>query len=76
MSTSRQFACGYAIFQHDLALECWLDAELNTEVTLKAGELYLDFDMEPPAPLERLKFRAHRNGAYYKDLVQSVKAAA
>ncbi len=59
-----------------LGFNCWLDEELNTEVTLKAGELYLDFDMEPPAPLERLTFRAHRNGDYYKDLVQSVKAAA
>lgn len=53
----------------------WLDPELNTQVTLMAGQLYLDFDIEPPAPLERLTFRAHRNGAYYEELVSSVAAA-
>lgn len=53
---------------------CWLDPELNTEVTLKAGQLYLDFDIEPPAPLERLTFQAHRNGEYYEELVSSVVA--
>lgn len=52
----------------------WLDPELNTEATLKAGKLYLDFDIEPPAPLERLSFRAHRNGSYYEELVASVVA--
>jgi phage tail sheath protein FI len=59
-----------------LGFNCWLDEELNTEVTLKAGKLYLDFDFEPPAPLEHLVFRAHRNGTYYDDLVQAVKKAA
>lgn len=52
----------------------WLDPELNTEATLKAGKLYLDFDIEPPAPLERLTFRAHRNGSYYEELIASVVA--
>lgn len=54
----------------------WLDPELNTQATLVAGQLYLDFDIEPPAPLERLTFRAHRNGAYYEELVSSVVSAA
>lgn len=54
----------------------WLDPELNTQATLIAGQLYLDFDIEPPAPLERLTFRAHRNGAYYEELVSSVVSAA
>lgn len=53
---------------------CWLDPELNTEVTLKAGQLYLDFDIEPPAPLERLTFQARRNGGYYEELVSAVVA--
>lgn len=52
----------------------WLDPELNTETTLKAGKLYLDFDIEPPAPLEHLTFRAHREGSYYEELVSSVAA--
>lgn len=55
---------------------CWLDPELNTQTTLAAGQLYLDFDIEPPAPLERLTFRAHRNGDYYEDLVSSVTSAS
>ncbi|MFV1492405.1 phage tail sheath C-terminal domain-containing protein [Phaeobacter sp. JH18-32] len=59
-----------------LGFNCWMDAELNTEATLKAGKLYLDYDLEPPAPLEHLIFRGHRNGAYYDDLVSGVKQAA
>lgn len=59
-----------------LGASCWLDPELNTQVTLMAGQLYLDFDIEPPAPLERLTFRAHRNGDYYEDLISSVASAA
>lgn len=54
----------------------WFDPELNTETTLKAGKLYLDYDFEPPAPLENLIFRAHRNGKYYDDLVSSVVTAS
>jgi len=50
----------------------WIDPELNSEVDLKAGKLTVDFDIEPPAPLERLTFRAHRNGAYYEELVASI----
>jgi phage tail sheath protein FI len=59
-----------------LGFNIWLDPELNTEATLKAGLLYLNFDFEPPAPLERLVFRAYRNGDYYDDLIASVSAAA
>ncbi|MEM7047000.1 MAG: phage tail sheath subtilisin-like domain-containing protein [Pseudomonadota bacterium] len=54
---------------------CWLDEELNTPTSLKAGKLYLDFDIEPPAPLERLTFRAHREDGYYRELVAQVQAA-
>jgi uncharacterized protein len=53
----------------------WLDPELNSEANLKAGKLYVDFDIEPPAPLEHLVFRAHREGAYYKELVTAVLSA-
>jgi phage tail sheath protein FI len=51
-----------------------LNPELNTEVTLKAGQLYVDFDIEPPAPMERLTFRAYRNGDYYEELISSALA--
>ncbi|CAM3708453.1 hypothetical protein CESP606_04140 [Cereibacter sphaeroides] len=39
---------------------------------MKAGKLFLDFDIEPPAPLEHLTLQAHRNGDYYEELVLSV----
>ncbi|WP_323010031.1 phage tail sheath subtilisin-like domain-containing protein [Paracoccus sp. (in: a-proteobacteria)] len=52
--------------------KAWLDPELNTEATLKAGKLYMNFDIEPPAPLEHLVLQAHRNGDYYEELVLSV----
>lgn len=51
---------------------CWLDPELNTPADLMAGRLSLDFDIEPPAPLERLTFRAHREAGYYTELVDAV----
>jgi phage tail sheath protein FI len=54
----------------------WLDPELNTETELKAGKLYVNFDIEPPAPLEHLTFRAYRNGEYYEELVEEVALAA
>ena len=50
----------------------WVDPELNTEAELRAGKLSVDFDIEPAAPLERLTFRARRNGAYYDELVTAV----
>ena len=49
--------------------ECWLDPGLNSKEQLMAGKLFLDFDIEPAGPLERLTFRAHRNNGYYEELV-------
>lgn len=54
----------------------WLDPEMNQSIDLQAGKLTVDFDLEPPAPLERLTFRAHRNGEYYEELVNQVIEAA
>jgi hypothetical protein len=56
--------------------KAWLDAELNTADQLTAGKLFVDFDIEPAAPLEHLTFRAHRNAGYYEELVNQVAAAA
>ena len=53
----------------------WIDPELNSATELMAGKLYLDFDIEPPAPLEQLTFRAHREGDYYTELVNAVATA-
>lgn len=55
---------------------CWLDEELNTPASLAAGQLWVDFDLEPVGPLERLTFRAHRNGGYYEELLQDAIQAA
>ncbi len=55
---------------------CWIDPDLNTQATLKAGKFFLNFDIEPPAPMERLTFRAYRNGSYYEELIADVNAAA
>ncbi|WP_282094307.1 phage tail sheath C-terminal domain-containing protein [Epibacterium ulvae] len=59
-----------------LGFECYFDPELNTEETLKAGKLYLNYRMEPPAPLEHLIFLKERHGAYYDNLVQDIQRAA
>lgn len=53
----------------------WIDPELNTSSQLQQGILTVDFDIEPPAPLEHLIFRAHRNVNYYDDLIETVVAA-
>lgn len=50
--------------------KCWIDATVNTRQTFAAGELTVDFDLEPPALLEHLIFRARRNTDYYSDFVQ------
>lgn len=54
--------------------DVWVSPDLNTQTTLKAGQLYVDFDFEPPGQLERLTFRASRNGSYWEELVSSVAA--
>lgn len=54
----------------------WLDPELNTKDRLMAGQLFLNFDNEAPAPLERLTFRAYRNAGYYEELVAQFQQAA
>ncbi|PZO04858.1 MAG: phage tail protein [Alphaproteobacteria bacterium] len=53
-----------------------LNPDLNTEASLKAGRLYVDFDIEPPAPLERITFQARRDGGYYADVIASAVQAA
>jgi len=52
--------------------QCWFDPALNTKDQLMAGKLTMDFDLEPPAPLERLTFRAHREADYYTELAEAV----
>jgi phage tail sheath protein FI len=50
--------------------ECWIDPSVNTPATFAGGELTVDFDLEPPACLEHLQFRARRNPEYYTDFIE------
>ncbi|MHC2552320.1 phage tail sheath subtilisin-like domain-containing protein [Bradyrhizobium elkanii] len=50
--------------------ECWIDKNVNTPATFASGELTVDFDLEPPACLEHLQFRARRNPNYYNDFIE------
>ncbi len=49
---------------------CIIDPSVNTPDTFLNGELLVDFDLEPPAPLEHLTFRARRNPQYYNDFIE------
>jgi phage tail sheath protein FI len=51
--------------------KAWLDKSLNPVSQLADGQLVVDFDIEPPAPLERLTFRAHRNAGYYEEVLDT-----
>jgi phage tail sheath protein FI len=51
--------------------KAWLDKSLNPVTQLQNGQLVIDFDIEPPAPLERLTFRAHRNAGYYTEVLDA-----
>lgn len=50
--------------------KCWIDPTINTPATFANGELSVDFDLEPPALLEHLQFRARRNPQYYTDFIE------
>ena len=50
--------------------KCWIDPNINTPATFSSGELSVDFDLEPPALLEHLQFRARRNPQYYVDFIE------
>ena len=52
--------------------DMWIEEALNQETGLMAGHLVVSFDQEPPAPLERLTYRSHRNPTYYKVLIEDV----
>lgn len=49
--------------------KAWLDPELNTEASMKAGRAFVNFDFLPPPPLERLTFQSYREDAYFSELV-------
>lgn len=47
----------------------WIDPELNTPETFQAGRLFVNFDGEPSAPLDRLTFLFRRETGYYAELI-------
>ncbi|OOR96824.1 phage tail protein [Canicola haemoglobinophilus] len=54
---------------------CWYDAEINTKDTLKAGNLYIDYDYTPVPPLENLNFRQRITDRYLTEFAAKVAAA-
>ena len=50
--------------------QCWIDPSVNTPASFSGGELTVDFDLEPPASLEHMIFRARRNPNYYTNFVE------
>jgi phage tail sheath protein FI len=55
--------------------QAWIDPNVNTAATFANGELIIDFDLEPPAPLEHLTFRTRRNPGYYEEFISDFSSA-
>lgn len=52
----------------------WYDESANTNVTLKAGKLYIDYDYTPVPPLENLLFRQRITDRYLADFASQIAA--
>jgi len=52
--------------------KAWLPMDLNTNETMANGRIVLGVDFEPPAPMEHVDIRTHRNITYYADLREAV----
>lgn len=53
-----------------IGYEVWIDPALNTQTTWLNGDLYVSYDGEAPAPLQRLIFQFNRNTNYYAELAK------
>ena len=53
-----------------LAARVYLDAELNTPASLQAGQAWWNVNVEPPAPLQSLRFQVRRTPEAYEELLQ------
>ncbi len=49
----------------------WADPAMNTPNVIASGEIYFDFDFEPPPPAERVIFRSHLNNGYLSEVFKS-----
>ncbi|WP_110687013.1 phage tail sheath protein [Salinicola aestuarinus] len=54
--------------------EAWLNEELNTAASLKAGKLRIDYDYTPVPPLEDLGFQQRITDTYLADFADRVAA--
>lgn len=55
----------------------WMDTALNDPSQLASGGITFSLDLEPPAPMEDIRFIAHRNIEYYLELAkQALQSAA
>ncbi len=57
-----------------IGASCWLDESVNTRETLKAGQLFIDYDYTPVPPLENLMLRQRITDQYLVKFAASVKA--
>ncbi|MCU7366790.1 phage tail sheath protein [Pantoea stewartii] len=57
-----------------IGASCWLDESVNTRETLKAGQLFIDYDYTPVPPLENLMLRQRITDQYLVNFAASVKA--
>ena len=48
---------------------CWVDPDLNSPATFKAGRVYFDYEFTPAYPAERVTFRSRLVDEYLKELV-------
>jgi len=56
--------------------QAWLNEELNTQESLKAGKLRIDYDYTPVPPLEDLGFQQRITDSYLADFADRVAATA
>lgn len=54
--------------------DAWMDTNVNTQDTLKAGKLYIDYDYTPVPPLENLMLRQRITDRYLVDFASRVNA--
>lgn len=54
--------------------QAWYDDTVNTETTLKAGKLYIDYNYTPVPPLENLMFRQRITDQYLADFAAQINA--
>ncbi|NIZ11092.1 phage tail sheath subtilisin-like domain-containing protein [Pseudooceanicola sp. HF7] len=54
----------------------WIDERQNDPTDIAAGKITLSMEFEPPAPMEDIRFIAHRNIDYYLELTKAALQAA